>query len=116
MPATVTRSHRPKPKKPAGQSAYETGPLISNISHWKLKNIRIIGPFRLCLHFKDDFIAELDFEKWMKATAGGPLRKPLRDREYFAQVYLDHGALTWPNSFDISPEAVRHWAEQGFCD
>lgn len=116
MPATVARPHRPKRKPAIRQPAYETGLVISDIAHWRLKNIRIVGPFRLCLHFKDDFIAELDFEQWMKKPGAGPLRKPLRDSEYFAQVYLDHGVLTWPNRFDISPDAVRHWAEQGHFD
>ena len=74
------------------------------------------GPFTICLCFKDGLVAELDFEKWIKVPKAGPLLKPLRDPAFFAQVYLDHGALTWPNSFDLDPCSVRHWAEQGFCD
>ena len=116
MPAIAPKPLRPKKLMIASASQYESGPLITDIRHRKLKSIRIIASFRLCLHFRDDFISEIAFEKWVKKSSAGPLRKPLRDAEYFAQVYLDHGALTWPNGYDIDPCAVRHWAEQGFCD
>jgi hypothetical protein len=33
--------------------------------------------------------------------------EPLRDPDYFARVFLDHGAPTWPNSFDMSPDWLR---------
>jgi len=116
MPAIAPKPSRPKKKVIAPVSGYESGPLITDIRHRKLKNIRIIDSYWLCLHFRDDFIAEIDFERWARKTSAGPLRKPLRDAEFFSRVYLDHGALTWPNGFDIDPCAVRHWAEQGFCD
>ncbi len=32
---------------------------------------------------------------------------PLRDESYFARVFLEFGALTWPNGFDIAPEWLR---------
>jgi hypothetical protein len=32
---------------------------------------------------------------------------PLRDENYFARVFLEFGALTWPNGFDIAPEWLR---------
>ncbi len=32
---------------------------------------------------------------------------PLRDEAYFARVFLEFGALTWPNGFDIAPEWLR---------
>jgi hypothetical protein len=33
--------------------------------------------------------------------------EPLRDPDYFARVFLDYGAPTWPNSFDMSPDWLR---------
>jgi hypothetical protein len=33
--------------------------------------------------------------------------EPLRDEMFFKKVYLDHGAPTWPNGFDIAPEWLR---------
>lgn len=89
---------------------------ISDISHWFLKNLRLTGPFSASLRFRDDLIAEIDFEKWVKSASAGPQLKPLADERYFKQVFIDHGVLTWPNGFDLAPDTVRHWAEQGGCD
>ena len=38
--------------------------------------------------------------------------EPLRDPDYFARVFLDYGAPTWPNSFDMSPDWLRMNMEQ----
>ncbi len=37
----------------------------------------------------------------------GPMLAPLRDEGYFARVFLEFGAPTWPNGFDIAPEWLR---------
>lgn len=94
----------------------EYGPVVTDIRFIRLKNIRIIDTFRLCLHFNDDFIAEVDFKPFVSDKKAGPMRKPLMDPEFFSQVYLDYGALTWPNGYDLCPFTIRHWAEQGRCD
>ena len=33
--------------------------------------------------------------------------EPLRNEIYFARVFLELGAPTWPNGFDIAPEWLR---------
>ena len=33
----------------------------------------------------------------------GPMVEPLRDLAYFKRVFLEYGAPTWPNGFDIAP-------------
>ena len=111
MPATA-----PRPRKPRKGATDDKVIFVSDISHWFLKNLRLTGPFTASLCFQDGLIAELDFEKWVSTGKRGPMIRPLADEHYFKQVFLDHGALTWPNGFDIDPCAVRHWAEQGFCD
>ncbi len=32
---------------------------------------------------------------------------PLKDPAYFNRVFLELGALTWPNGYDWSPEALH---------
>jgi hypothetical protein len=108
MPAALTK--RRKPAKVADEVVF-----VSDISHWFLKKLRLTGPFSASLHFRDDLIAEIDFEKWVKSRSNGSLLSPLADERYFQQVFIDHGVLTWPNGFDLAPDTVRHWAEQGFC-
>ena len=31
---------------------------------------------------------------------------PLRDPDYFNQVFLDHGAVAWPGDIDLAPDAM----------
>jgi hypothetical protein len=37
--------------------------------------------------------------------------EPLRDRAYFARVFLEDGAPTWPNGFDAAPGWLRREIE-----
>jgi hypothetical protein len=34
---------------------------------------------------------------------GGPMVEPLRSPDYFARVFVEMGAPTWPNGFDLDP-------------
>jgi hypothetical protein len=38
--------------------------------------------------------------------------EPLRDPTYFGRVFLEFGAPTWPNGFDIAPEWLRREMEK----
>jgi len=38
--------------------------------------------------------------------ADDPFWSCLKDVDFFRQVGLDHGVLTWPNGVDIAPEEV----------
>jgi hypothetical protein len=38
--------------------------------------------------------------------SAGPMIQPLKDTAYFARVFLDYGAPTWPNGFDMAPDAL----------
>ena len=87
----------------------------ASLRHRRLASIRLLGGHRLCLHFRDGFIAELDLLPWLEAQ-GSKMTQPLIDKHVFNQVFIDHGVLTWPNSFDLDPATVRAWAEQGCCD
>ena len=42
-----------------------------------------------------------------------PFWAMLKDKNFFRQVTLDHGVLTWPNGVDIAPEEV--W-EDSICE
>ncbi len=71
----------------------------------KIRRIEKLGGFRLRLHFGDGSVGEHDFSSIVRE--GGPMIEPLRDEVYFSRVFLEFGALTWPNGFDIAPEWLR---------
>jgi hypothetical protein len=75
----------------------------------KIRRIEKPGDFRLRLHFGDGSVGEHDFGSIVGER--GPMIEPLRDEAYFVRVFLEFGALTWPNGFDIAPEWLRREME-----
>ena len=71
----------------------------------KITKLEKVGGFRLRVRFSDGSEGVHDFSEMVQET--GPLMEPLRDADYFARVFLEFGAPTWPNAFDISPEWLR---------
>ena len=67
----------------------------------KVVKIEQLGEYRLCFNFDDDSLGEYDFSALL--SENGPMIEPLRDPAYFSRVFLEHGAPTWPNGFDVSP-------------
>jgi hypothetical protein len=79
--------------------------------------VEVIGEYRLRLTFDDGTVGNVDFtgREWT-----GPMFEPLRDPEFFAQVFVDHdgGTIAWPNGLDFAPEplyeeARRHPVAEG---
>lgn len=69
-----------------------------------VRRYRVTGPYRLWLQFTDGLAGEWDFSHL--ATSDKPVTLPFRDPAFFNAVFLDFGALTWPNGYDWSPEAL----------
>lgn len=69
-----------------------------------IKDVQVIGPFRLHLVFSDGNEKSVD----LRPLLTGPVFEPLKDSEYFEQVSLDPVCKTivWPNGADIAPEAL----------
>ena len=75
----------------------------------KVTHLERLGGHRLRVRFSDGTEGVHDFA----AVVGelGPMLEPLRDQAYFARVFLEFGAPTWPNGFDIAPEWLRREME-----
>jgi hypothetical protein len=74
-----------------------------------VSKIRYLGGYRLHATFSDGTAGEHDFAALVAKT--GPMGEPLRDPAYFGRVFLEYGAPTWPNSFDMDPEWLRREIE-----
>lgn len=61
--------------------------------------------YRLAVKFSDGTEGVHDLSAL--ASRSGAAIEPLKDIEYFRRGFLEFGALTWPNGFDISPEWLR---------
>ena len=71
----------------------------------KVTHLDKLGGFKLRVRFNDGSEGTHDFTGMVNEP--GPLLEPLRDENYFARVFLEFGAPTWPNGFDIAPEWLR---------
>ncbi len=67
----------------------------------KVSKIEPLGGFCLGFRFSDGSAGEYDLSAVVGET--GPMVELLRDPAYFARVFLEHGAPTWPNGFDLAP-------------
>ena len=82
----------------------------------KVVEMKIISPYKLHVRFKDGSEGTHDLAT-MLASKQGPVLDPLRDETFFARAFLDHGAPTWPNGFDMCPDWLHMtMAEAGELD
>ena len=85
---------------------------MSELSLIKVTKAEPIGGHRLRLRFSDGSVGERDFATIV--AEDGPMLEPLRDPSYFARVFVDFGAPTWPNGYDLAPHALHaEMAEAG---
>ena len=77
--------------------------MTSKIVH--VRRLKKLGDYRLKLWFTDGLAGEWDFSNL--ATRTGAAATPFRDPAYFDRVFLEMGALTWPNGYDWSPQALH---------
>ena len=75
----------------------------------KVTKLKHLGGYRLHATFSDGTAGAHDFSALVAET--GPMGEPLRDPAYFARVFLEDGAPTWPNGFDMDPEWLRREME-----
>lgn len=71
----------------------------------KVAKIKYLGGYRLRATFSDGMVGEYDFSSIVGES--GPMVEPLRDQAFFARVFLEDGAPTWPNGFDAAPGWLR---------
>ena len=66
----------------------------------KLIEARYQGEFQVSLRFSDGKESVFDGRELLKRS--GPLLEPLRDEAYFKHLFIDAGALSWPNGLELS--------------
>jgi hypothetical protein len=63
--------------------------------------LRPLEGYRIWLRFTDGSEGVRDLSDVI--AQGGPMVEPLKAPAYFARVFVEMGAPTWPNGFDIDP-------------
>ena len=63
--------------------------------------LKALDGHRLWLRFTDGSEGVPDFSDIL--AKGGPMVEPLKNPDYFARAFVEMGAPTWPNGFDVDP-------------
>lgn len=70
--------------------------------YWDAKVVRPLEDFRIYVELQDGTKGIFD----MKPYLNRGIFKELKSVNYFNQVYISFGAVTWPNEQDIAPETL----------
>jgi Protein of unknown function (DUF2442) len=72
--------------------------------------VRVVGDHKLEIEFSDGTIGVRDLAFVREKT--GSMAEPLKDHAYFARVFVEDRALTWPNGHDWDPIALHDEMKQ----
>lgn len=82
---------------------------------WRLRALSVLPQWQLAVTFNDGLTGIVDVSALVQGPAPGVF-EALRDPAYFAQAYLDCGALAWPNGADIAPDTLhKEISRSGVC-
>jgi hypothetical protein len=76
----------------------------------KITRLEKIGGFKFRVRFSDGSEGTHDFAALVREP--GPMLESLHDQAHFGRVFLEFGAPTWPNGFDIAPQWLRREIEK----
>jgi hypothetical protein len=71
--------------------------------YWDVVEVKPEPGYRLFVRFRDGLSGHVRLapEELTGALA------PLNDTRFFEQVFIDHGAITWPGEIDLAPDAMH---------
>lgn len=67
-------------------------------------DLEYLGGYTFKIRFSDGMSGKWDYTYVKKRS--GPMAEPLKEETYIARAFLEFGAPTWPNGWDVSPEAL----------
>ena len=73
---------------------------------WRVTEVLALDGFRLRVRFVDGLEGEVDLSGRVKSPAAGVFAV-LADPDKFADVFVEHGAVTWPGELDLAPDAMH---------
>ncbi|MHB0929109.1 MAG: DUF2442 domain-containing protein [Candidatus Nanopelagicales bacterium] len=67
--------------------------------------MKVLPAFCLHVRFVDGTEGTVNLDKFIHSPAAG-IFTSLADSARFAQVFVEHGAVTWPGELDLAPDAL----------
>lgn len=87
-----------------------TPPIICTVP-WRLTNVKPLENYKLEVEFVDGTHGLVEMKQRIMSQKSGVFEK-LRNLQLFNQVYLEHGAVTWPGEIDLAPDAMHEEIKQ----
>ena len=87
-------------------SAPAITPAIRPTMPWRVTEVWPMEDFRLRVRFVDGDEGVVEMSGRVKSPAAGVFAV-LADPDLFAQVFVEHGAVTWPGELDLAPDAMH---------
>ena len=75
----------------------------------KITSVKVLHDYTLALTFSDGSDGAYDMTPVLEFQT--VLTEPLREPAIFAKVYLELGAICWPNGLELSPHSVYETME-----
>ena len=72
---------------------------------WRVVEVEPLSEFRLCVRFVDGLKGVVDMAALVRSSSAGVFAQ-LAEPARFAQVFVAHGAVTWPGEIDLAPDAM----------
>ncbi len=81
-------------------------PEIVPQSPWRVTGVEVLPGFRLQVACTDSLKGVVDMSALVHSPKAGVFAA-LADPRMFAQVKIEHGAVTWPGELDLAPDAMH---------
>ena len=70
--------------------------------YWDVVSVKPTNYLELVVQFLDGLEGTIK----IKPSSLTGVFESLKDKEYFKQVYVNHGVVTWPGELDLAPDAM----------
>ncbi len=94
----------PKPAAPQDSPLAVTPPIQPRMP-WRVAAVDALPDFRLHVQFVDGTEGRVDLSALVHSPDAGVFAA-LADSALFNQVFVEHGAVTWPGEIDLAPDAM----------
>lgn len=91
-------------KKPSAKK--NIAPTIICSAPWRLTKIKPLQDYKLEVEFVDGIHGFVEMKQLILSQKAGVFAS-LKDIKLFNQVYLEHGAVSWPGEIDLAPDAMH---------
>jgi hypothetical protein len=79
---------------------------------WRVVAVDALPDFRLHVRFVDGTEGTVDLTALIGSPGAGVFAA-LTDPSLFNQVFVEHGAVTWPGEIDLAPDAMYAEIKRG---